>query len=122
MRKQQIILLMAILAIACKKPYNPTVIDSPKSYLVVEGVINTNDTTTIKLSRTVSLSNKVTNNPVEANVSVESDAGNNYGLVEKSPGVYILAGVTLSDAPKYRLHITTKDNNEYRSDYVQVKN
>ncbi|MDO3645075.1 DUF4249 domain-containing protein [Mucilaginibacter sp. L3T2-6] len=107
---------------ACKKPYNPTVIDSAKSYLVVEGVINTKDTTTIKLSRTVSLSSKIISNPVEANVTVESDAGKNYGLVEKSPGIYILTGVTLSDGPKYRLHIVTKDNNEYRSDYVQVKN
>lgn len=122
MKQRQILLLIAIMAVACKKPYNPTVIDSPKSYLVVEGVINTNDTTTIKLSRTVNLSNNVTTNPVEANVSVESDAGNNYDLVEKSPGVYILTGATLSDGPKYRLHITTKDNNEYRSDFVAVKN
>src|SRR6201996_9813357 len=96
MKTWKLYLLIFALAVACKKPYNPKVIDSPKSYLIVEGVINTNDTTTVKLSRTVSLSNKVTNNPVEANVSVESDAGNNYGLVEKSPGVYILAGVTLS--------------------------
>ncbi|MES2110272.1 MAG: DUF4249 domain-containing protein [Bacteroidota bacterium] len=122
MKNWKLYLLIFTLMVACKKPYNPKVIDSPKSYLVVEGVINTNDTTTIKLSRTVNLSNNVTTNPVEANVSVESDAGNNYNLVEKSPGVYILTGTALSDGPKYRLHIITGDNNEYRSDYVQVKN
>jgi hypothetical protein len=122
MTKGQIFLLMVVVVMACKKPYNPKVIDSPKSYLVVEGIINTNDTTTIKLSRTVNLSSKVTTNPVDADVSVEGDAGDNYGLEKKSAGVYILTGTTLNDTRKYRLHITTKNGNEYRSDFVQVKN
>jgi len=122
MRKRQIILLMAILAMACKKPYNPTVINSPKSYLIVEGTINGNDTTTIKVSRSVNLSSKTTDNPIDASVSIESDNGDNYALYRYAPGVYKLKSIELNHAHKYRLHIVTPDNNnEYRSDYVEVK-
>lgn len=123
MKNWKFYLLIFAMMVACKKPYNPTVIDSPKSYLIVEGVINTNDTTTIKISRTVKLSSKTTNNPVEANVSVESDNGESYGLYESAPGIYKLDGTFLDSSHKYRLHITTiNENNEYRSDFVAAKN
>jgi len=62
-------------ACSCKKPYLPPAINSPNSYLVVEGAINSGSgPTTIKLSRTVNLSNKITVNPVTGAVlTVESD-------------------------------------------------
>jgi len=123
MKNWKLYLLIFTLMVACRKPYNPKVIDSPRSYLIVEGVISTNDTTTIKISRTVKLSSKTTNNPVDAFVGVESDNGENYGLYESSPGIYKLDGVFLDGSHKYRLHIITQDNhNEYRSDYVAAKN
>ncbi|HTK20654.1 MAG TPA: DUF4249 domain-containing protein [Mucilaginibacter sp.] len=122
MKNWKFYLLIFAMMVACKKPYNPTVIDSPKSYLIVEGVINTNDTTTIKISRTVKLSSKTTDNPVEANINVESDNGESYSLNESAPGVYKMDGVFLDASHKYRLHITTSDNdNEYLSDYIPVK-
>lgn len=124
MKNFKIWLFIIVVTVACKKPYNPGVIDSPRSYLVVEGVINTNDTTTIKVSRTVNLSNAVTTNPVEAAVTIEDDGGLTYPLFEYSPGLYKLIGITLTgDARKYRLRITTPDDNkEYLSDFVPVKN
>ncbi|MGN6397775.1 MAG: DUF4249 domain-containing protein [Mucilaginibacter sp.] len=123
MRHWKIYLAILLLGLACRKPYNPHVINSPKSYLVVEGVINTNDTTTIKLSRTVNLSAHVTSNPVDGVVSVESDAGESYELTPTGGGVYKLINTTLSNSHKYRLYIRTADNgNEYRSDFAAVKN
>ena len=111
------------MVVACKKPYNPNVIDSPKSYLIVEGSINGDDTTTVKLSRTVNLSSKITINPVVASVNVESDGGDNFPLTESAPGLYQAVGIYLNPARKYRLHITTPDNNnEYLSEYIPVKN
>src|SRR3569833_837251 len=116
-------LLIFAMMIACKKPYNPKVIDSPKSYLIVEGVINTNDTTTIKISRTVKLSSKTTNNPVDAYVSVESDNGENFGQYESAPGIYKFDGTFHDNSHKYRLHITTiNEYREYLSDLVPAKN
>lgn len=122
MKNWRIFLLMITVMVACRKPYSPRIINSPKSYLVVEGVINTNDTTTIKISRTVNISNAHTTNPIAANVNIESDIGETYPLYQTAAGVYTLAGVQLDGRHKYRLNLTTLDNeNQYRSDFVAVK-
>ena len=122
MKRGKILFFLVALAVGCKKPYSPQVINSPNSYLVVEGVININDVTTIKVSRTVNLTSSVTTNPVGANLVIESDNGSTYGLNEISAGVYQLAGVTLDNTRKFRLRITTTDNNKvYVSDYEQAK-
>jgi hypothetical protein len=122
MKNWRIWLFILTLSIGCKKPYNPTVINSPRSYFVVEGTINTNDTTTIKLSRTVNLTSTTTTNPVAATVTVECDNGSNYGLYEAAPGVYKLVGATLDGTRKFRLRINTADDGkEYLSDYEQAK-
>ena len=62
-----------ILLSMCKKLYNPTVADNQTNILVVEGVINNGpDSTFIKLSRAVSLSNATTTNPeTKATVTIE---------------------------------------------------
>jgi len=123
MRKLKVFLMLVLLVVACRKPYNPGVINSPKSYLVVEGVINTNDTTTIKLSRTVNLSAGTTINPVEGTVNVESDGGESYPLISTGLGIYKLINTPLSNAHKYRIYIhTANDGKEYRSDFAEVKN
>lgn len=115
-------ILVVVLAVACKKPYNPGVISSPKSYLIVEGTINTNDVTTIKLSKTVNLSSSVTANPVTgATLTVEADNNSSYSLVEQDAGVYTLTGATLDNTLKYRVRIKTADNREYLSDFEQAK-
>jgi hypothetical protein len=121
MKKLRYIFLLIVIA-GCRKPYNPPVINAPNNYLIVEGVINTTDSTKIKLSRTVNLSSTITNNPVTgATLTVESDASGTYPLTELSPGNYALAGVALDNTRKYRLRIKTADNKEYLSDFVETK-
>ncbi len=121
MKNWKFLLFIIIISVGCKKPYNPKVINAPSSYLVVEGVINTNDVTTIKLSRTVNLNSAVTTNPVnDATISVESDAGSSYGLTSSVAGTYTLSGTTLDNTRKYRIRIKTEDNKEYLSDFVQT--
>jgi hypothetical protein len=108
---------------SCKKPFEPSVIFSPGSYLVVEGTINTNDTTTIKLSRTVRLDTSKTANPVtNASLVIECDNGTNYALTESGNGVYKLSPAAMDNSRKYRLRITMADKSEYLSDYEQAKN
>jgi len=116
-------LLLLLALMACKKPYNPTVIASPNHYLVVEGVINSgNDSTIIKLSRTVNLDSAVTKNPVSsASVTVESDQHNVYPLVSTGTGTYVSGGLNLSASQKYRLRIVTPDGQKYSSDFIAVK-
>lgn len=107
----------------CRKPYNPPAIKSAGSYLVVEGVINSGaDSTFIKLSQTVNLSDKIIANPVlHAVLAVEGDQGTIYPLTETSNGFYACAGLNLDNTRKYRLRIQA--NGElYLSDFVPVVN
>lgn len=108
----------------CKKSYTPPAINSPGSYLVVEGVINTFlGPTTIKLSKTVNLSAASANNPVlGATVTIENDKGGTYPVPEVGNGVYVSAVLNLDNTANYRLRIKTADNREYVSDFVPVVN
>ncbi|WP_413670078.1 DUF4249 domain-containing protein [Mucilaginibacter sp. Mucisp86] len=118
-----ILLLLAGIYSTCKKPYNPKIVDSPNHYLVVEGVINNgNDSTIIKLSRTVNISGNVNTSGVDnCTVSVEAEGGTAYSLTPQGNGAYVTPGLNLDASKKYRVHIITNDSKEYASDYVEVK-
>ena len=125
MRKLRYTFFMVILAVlCCKKPYNPPATSTVNSYLVVEGFINSgNDTTVIKISHTVKLTDKITDNPVlGANVTVEGEQNGSYTLYDvNNNGHYnSLSGLNLSGSQKYRLRIQTSDS-QYVSDFVEVK-
>lgn len=110
--------------ISCKKPYFPSIISSHQSYLVVEGVINSGqDSTIIKLSRTVVLSGKTTSKPeLKASVTVESDQSAVYPLSEMGKGEYAAAALNLDNARQYHLKIKTAGGKVYISDFAAVKN
>jgi hypothetical protein len=116
-------LLMVIISGNCKKPYNPGVINAPNSYFVVEGVINNgNDSTIVRLSKTVNISSDVKTSGVDnCAVQIEGEAGSTYQLSPQGNGYYILPQLNLDATKKYRLHIITGDSKEYASDYVEVK-
>ena len=108
---------------ACTDPYMPDVITSPPSYLVVDGFLNSQGVTTIKLSRTTAIATK-TAPPVEtkATLYIEEEGGTRFTLRESTTtGTYTSSALTLNTAKRYRLHINTLANKEYVSDYVPVK-
>jgi len=113
---------LLLTALGCKKPYAPSIVADPPSYLVVEGVIVAGaDSTIIKLSRTVNLAKKITNSPVaHATLSVESDGNTSYPLTEVKTGVYASPALNLDNSKKYRLRIKTPDNHIYLSDFTAV--
>ena len=110
--------------VSCRKPYEPPAVSAPNSYLVVEGVISAgHDSTFIKLSRTVRISDKVVGSPeTGAALTVEGDQNISYSLTEISKGSYASGGLNLDNSHKYRLRIRTADNKQYLSDYVEVLN
>jgi Domain of unknown function (DUF4249) len=116
-------IIIMVIAAGCTKPYNPKVISSPTNYLVVEGIINTgNDSTYIKLSRTVNLSTANTIVPeLNALVTIQNDQNFSYTLQEEGGGLYATPVLNLSPTAKYRLMIKTSDGKEYLSDYVAAK-
>ena len=108
---------------ACKKPYTPPATTAPANYLVVEGTINSGtDSTFIKLSRTVNISNKTIKLETNAKVSLESDQNAIYSFSEKSTGIYAAPPLKLDNTRKYRLSIVTSDNKQYLSDLEAVVN
>ena len=116
-----VLLFLFAIGFSCRKPYNPTLISSNQSYLVVDGVINSGtDSTIIYLSRTVKLDSKSFRNPENATVKIESDRNDVYSLQEVVPGKFAAVNLNLPTDRKYRMHIFTTGK-EYVSDFVENK-
>ena len=124
LKQHRICYLLLLSLLCCKKPYAPSVITSNANYLIVEGTINTGqDSTIIKLSRTVMLSSSVVANPeLNASVSVVSHANAIYPLTETGNGYYAAPALNLSATNTYSLRIATSNGKIYQSDFLQVKN
>jgi hypothetical protein len=127
MKKRKIIYYLIVIAVmaACKKSYQPPAVTANYNFLVVEGVINTgaNAATTITLSRSRNLGDTVSikSPELQAQVSIESDAGTSYALVSQGGGIYQSAALTLDITRKYRLKIITQSGGNYLSDLVVAK-
>ncbi len=106
---------------SCKKPYSPTIITQAPNYLVVEGFINSSDSTTIKLSRTAQLADTAKSKPeLGAVILIEDNLNNHYQLTEVGNGIYKTPAVNLNASQTCRLHIITTDKKEYASDMVEI--
>jgi len=117
--------LFVLILMCCKKPYNPPATSTSKRYLIVEGVINTgNDSTVIKISRSVKLTDKITNNPVlNATVTVEGEQSGTYPLYDVANNGHYnsVNGLNLAASQRYRLKIVPAEGGQYVSDFVEVK-
>jgi hypothetical protein len=115
--------ITSLLFVACKIHYDPPVNSAKEHYLVVEGYINTNGLTNIKLSRTRMISHGDTAdiiNETAARVVIEDNQNNLYPLNETGKGNYS-AAYHLDSSYKYRLQIITAGDKKYVSDFVECK-
>jgi hypothetical protein len=89
---------------------------------VVDGFINGNGRTRLKLSRTSKLATSATP-PVEkgAKLLIVDDTGQRYALSEQAGGSYQSDSLLLSPARRYQLRITTATNATYESQLVPLK-
>jgi hypothetical protein len=118
-----LLLLGSLLGLAgCTDAYLPEAISAPPSYLVVDGFLNSQGVTTIKLSRTSAIA-AAASPPTEAGATlfIEEEAGPRFPLAEGGRGSYTSAVLALNPARRYRLHIRTQAGREYASDFVAVK-
>lgn len=107
----------------CVDAYVPDVISAPTSYLVVDGFINGNGATRIKLSRTQNIATAAAPTPeAKATVYIQSAAGARYTLRERSPGFYQSDSLVLS-LGQYQLRISTAGTSAatYESALVPLK-
>lgn len=117
------ILLVVFIGFACKEPYEPTIISSSESYLVVEGTLNAGaGATTIRLTRTFKLDDTASlRAELNANVMVEGKDNTTRPLVMSGDGFYTNSNLNLTFNQEYRLRIITSNGKEYLSEYVMAK-
>ena len=115
-------LLLVIFFVQCKERFEPNLPIVPQGYLVVEGFINAQGPTQIKLSRTTPIDQKQNFKPeLNAEIKVESDNNSVFLLTPGIRGVYSSPALPIDQSDKYRLRIKTKDGKEYLSEFVPVK-
>lgn len=109
--------------ICCKEPYNPPVGAQSLHYLVVDGtIINGQDSTIIKLSRTRDFENASSTSPeLSAQLTISGEAGESFSLLELGNGRYGIDKLNLNNGEKYQLNIVASDGRQYLSDKVTLK-
>ena len=116
-----VILSILFFSLACKKPFIHDGITESPSLLVVEGVINTAGQTTIYLSRTLKLADKLkASTEIKAKVQVEGQNNTIFPLTETAAGAYSAPPMNLNPNQQYRLRIKTASGKEYLSDLMTV--
>lgn len=114
-------LILLLFFIGCKEPFEPNLPVVPQGYLVVEGFINAQGLTQIKLSRSTPLDQKKTfKAELNASLKIEGEDNTSFSLATLPNGLYT-GTATIHPERKYRLRIKTKDSKEYLSDFVPVK-
>ena len=117
-----VILSILFFSLACKKPFIHDGITESPSLLVVEGVINTAGQTTIYLSRTLKLADKLkASSEIKAKVQVEGQNNTVFPLTETAAGTYSAPQMNLNPNQQYRLRIKTASGKEYLSDMMTVR-
>ncbi len=117
------ILTFIVAVYSCQKPIDIKATTTNANILVVEGLINVqNDSTKIKLSRTVIIGNKTVANPEGlATVSIETAHATVVTLKEIAKGIYASPVLNLDKTQQYRLRIKLANGKIYLSDLVDVK-
>ncbi len=119
--KINLLWLVFLGGMSCVEPYNPPVIENGVSILIVDGSMNPQGKSKIRLTRSQNLSetSKV-GVELKAIVSFEDEAGSALVLQEEGNGYYSLPQQTFDLQKKYRVKITTTDAKEYASEFVPV--
>lgn len=109
------------MVISCKEAYDPPAIADAPVYLVVEGFINLNGSTNIRLSRSTQLKDTSKIAPeTRAVLMIEDEQNGKFRLTELKGGNYMLPASGLNAGRKYRLRIKTASSSEYLSDFVEA--
>jgi hypothetical protein len=106
----------------CKESYDPPVVSSNDSFLVVEGALNIAGPTNLRLTKTYKLVDSArVRGELGAVVTVEGPGGSSQLLIEAGNGNYTATALTLQAGDMYRLRIKTTNGKEYLSDEMEAK-
>jgi Domain of unknown function (DUF4249) len=115
--------LVIIAGFACREEYEPAIVSSADSNLVVEAVLNAGaGVTSIRLSRTFKLDDTARlRGELNAVVVVEGKDNSTRLLSMTGDGIYTSPDLNLVLNTEYRLKIITANGKEYLSDYILAK-
>lgn len=118
-----LILSLLVVLTGCIEPYDPPASSEVADLLVVDGFLNTADgSVSVLLTHSKPLdSDDPTLPESNANMSIRTESGNEYGLSELVAGTYTAEGLPLDPAEKYQLSIRTANGQEFQSDYVDIR-
>lgn len=118
-----VMMLPVMVFFSCVKPFNPPAISAANlNMLVVDGYIIPGSATTIKLSRTLNITDSFELRPERnAQLFIEGQAGTTLTFQTGVDGTYTCPTNTMSLDDQYRLRIILQDGKEYLSDYAVVK-
>jgi len=107
----------------CVQEFNP----KPQSYenlLVIDAILTDGeDPFEVKLSRSIPLDTTGFVGETRASVSLITEEGEQYNLMETIPGVYQYQGIIGAEVGKsYQLKIQTQNGNQYESEFVTMRN
>jgi hypothetical protein len=118
-----ILIAFVLILTGCKESYVSPVPPVDTGYLVLEGVIDVEGVyTSIRLSRTTALDEQVITRERGALVRLEDSNNSTLHLLETSEGNYTAGNLHLDTSLKYRIAITTANQEVYLSDFVSVRN
>jgi len=121
--RYSILIILTVMVTACVEPFTP-VMEKYENVLVIDGIVTDKQGPyTVRLSRSFHYDAPFGSPEEGAYILLMDDQGNTSGFTEKSPGVY------KSDNPdfrgmtgrSYKLYVQTLDNEEYESEYIQLK-
>jgi hypothetical protein len=121
-RKIQIAMITVML-MCCREVYNPPTSSQASNFLVVDGtIVNGQDSTVIRLSRTRSFADASVPSPeLQAQLTVVGESGESFPLIEQGNGRYAIDQLTLNNAETYQLRIVTSNGKQYYSDKLSLK-
>lgn len=118
---RRVLLLLILSLTGCVDAYFPPGIKDSKSVLVIDGFININEVSQIKLSRSQNITdNKAAELELGASVWLEDNVGQIISLTEEGDGIYTLQPQAFT-ASSYRLYVKTKNGSEYVSGFEPIK-
>lgn len=121
MNKGLKILLLALILIGCKQPFESPVRQLSKDVLCIEGFINTGgEVSIITLSKLQDLKDSIMQPELKAKVLLEEENGGSMALTETGKGIYTLDPRTYDTSKRYRMSITRNNGKQYQSEFVKI--
>ncbi|MBA4058442.1 MAG: hypothetical protein C0490_27235, partial [Marivirga sp.] len=122
-KKNPAILFIGLFFSGCIEPYQAPDVSDDVDLLVIDGFLNVTEASAkVRLTHVNKLSDQDTPEPeINASVSLKTGTGSNFILAEQEPGIYSATGLTINSATQYQLSVRTSDQQEYISDYVEIK-